>query len=182
MNKKWIVIIFFFVIIIVLYNIIKVATGVTYMLDKFDKINKVTNNDSSYKLISSKFIALNVHSNKSDTINLKNITLINFWATWCVSCIKEQPSFEQLSKMYPKVNFINVSFDSLHKQQKLVEENKWGLQCYFISDTTLFKVPEILPVTYILSDSTVVKKIYGGQVWTNPAFKTMLDTLTRNNR
>lgn len=48
-------------------------------------------------------------------LNQKNDTtyVVNFWATWCVPCVKELPAFEQLSQKYKsqKVKVILVSLD-----------------------------------------------------------------------
>lgn len=52
-------------------------------------------------------------------LNQKNDTtyVVNFWATWCVPCVKELPAFEQLAQKYKsqKVKVILVSLD-MHKQ------------------------------------------------------------------
>ena len=47
-------------------------------------------------------------NNISETINLSNrkVTLINFWATWCVPCREEMPS---LNKLIESVNSENFS-------------------------------------------------------------------------
>lgn len=39
------------------------------------------------------------------------IHVINFWATWCVPCVKELPYFEQLGEKYPEIKVILVSLD-----------------------------------------------------------------------
>ncbi len=48
-------------------------------------------------------------------LNQKNDTLyvINFWATWCVPCVKELPHFEKLNQKYKKSKFklILISLD-----------------------------------------------------------------------
>lgn len=48
-------------------------------------------------------------------LNQKNDTLyvINFWATWCVPCVKELPHFEKLNQKYKndKFKLILISLD-----------------------------------------------------------------------
>lgn len=44
--------------------------------------------------------------------------VINFWATWCIPCVKELPYFEELNKKYlnKKVKVVLVSLDFTLKQ------------------------------------------------------------------
>lgn len=48
-------------------------------------------------------------------LNQKNDTtyVVNFWATWCVPCVKELPHFEKLNQLYKgkKVKVLLVSLD-----------------------------------------------------------------------
>lgn len=80
---------------------------------------------------------VNTYSNDSITVNAydynglahflnkKNDTtyVINFWATWCVPCVKELPYFEELNAKYNKnkVKVLLVSLD-MHKtiEEKLL--------------------------------------------------------------
>jgi len=41
----------------------------------------------------------------------QNITVINFWATWCKPCIKELPYFVEAQAEFPEVDFIYMSLD-----------------------------------------------------------------------
>ena len=38
-------------------------------------------------------------------------TVFNFWATWCIPCVKELPYFEKLQKDHPEINVVLVSLD-----------------------------------------------------------------------
>ncbi len=39
------------------------------------------------------------------------VHVINFWATWCVPCVKELPFFEELNTNYPEITMTLVSLD-----------------------------------------------------------------------
>jgi len=55
------------------------------------------------------------------------ILLVNFWATWCVPCIKEMPSLDRLKSKIDK-NFdviaISVDRDGIDKVTNFFNENK----------------------------------------------------------
>jgi thiol-disulfide isomerase/thioredoxin len=50
-------------------------------------------------------------------LNLRNDTtyVVNFWATWCIPCIKELPYFQKIDRMYKdeNVKVLLVSLDFL---------------------------------------------------------------------
>ncbi len=55
---------------------------------------------------------------ESDTLYL-----VNFWATWCVPCVKELPEFEKINRLYSdrKVKVLLVSLDNpRHIQSRLL--------------------------------------------------------------
>ncbi len=50
-------------------------------------------------------------------------TLINFWASWCTSCIQEIPELEALKKKFPKAEFLAVNAgDSKRKIKKFLKK------------------------------------------------------------
>jgi thiol-disulfide isomerase/thioredoxin len=58
-------------------------------------------------------------------LELRNDTtyVVNFWATWCLPCIKEMPAFQQLHKEYAseKVKVLLVSLDFIkHIDSRLI--------------------------------------------------------------
>ena len=71
-----------------------------------------------------------------DVASNHKAVLINFWATWCLPCVKELPYFIQLDSVYKKEAFklvlVSLDFkkDYLRKLQPFVRER--GLQGHVI--------------------------------------------------
>ena len=57
-----------------------------------------------------------------ERLEIQNDTLYvyNFWATWCIPCVKELPYFTKLSKEWKeeKVKFVFISLDDEEKIEK----------------------------------------------------------------
>ena len=51
----------------------------------------------------------------------RNVTVIDFWATWCKPCVNSIPRLVELSKSYDpeKVSFIGISIDSPRNLSKV---------------------------------------------------------------
>jgi thiol-disulfide isomerase/thioredoxin len=52
-----------------------------------------------------------------------SLYVVNFWATWCVPCIKELPEFEKINELYQdkKVKVLLVSLDNpRHLESRLL--------------------------------------------------------------
>jgi len=47
------------------------------------------------------------------SLHKQDLLIINFWATWCMPCIKELPKLESLAAAYPgKVKVLSVAYES----------------------------------------------------------------------
>ena len=101
--------------------------------------------------------------------------IVNFWATWCVPCIKELPYFEGLEKKYkddPKVKVILVSLDFANaKENRLIPfvKNKQikSEVIHFIEKDANYWIPRInknwsgsIPATLVLNGDRKVKEFY----------------------
>ena len=101
--------------------------------------------------------------------DLKNkMIILNFWATWCVPCIKEMP---ELNKAYYSlkdsgVEIIAVNFaESRSEVDEFVSEHHLGFPVFLdeYGDTAQDYKVRSLPVTYFISpDGIVVDVVFGG--------------------
>lgn len=64
------------------------------------------------KRLAINFNTQDVHGNNLSLANLKgNYVILDFWATWCVPCMKAMPELIALSDKYPAAKVISVSLD-----------------------------------------------------------------------
>ncbi|MGH1376553.1 MAG: TlpA family protein disulfide reductase [Alphaproteobacteria bacterium] len=102
-------------------------------------------------------------------------TVLNLWATWCPSCIKELPSLSRLnSSVVSKKGWrvMAVSIDMNDQRGKVLdfieERNLSEVAAYFDSNLSLQKNMNIrgLPVTWILDDKgRILYEITGIAEW-----------------
>ncbi len=102
-----------------------------------------------------------------DTIGVKkDVVVIDFFASWCVSCKKELPLIEKLSKQITSVQFIGVDVDE-EKEDGLAFQKKLGLSFHVYNDEKQKIIknfnPEGVPAIYILKNGTI-KKIRIGAI------------------
>ena len=111
------------------------------------------------------------------------IVVLNFWATWCLPCIEEMPSLNQLSERYAGkgVAVIAVSLDEDPEEyQKFLAEHQIKFltlrnASHSVSELYgTFKYPE----TFIISrDGHLLNKIIGATDWASPQMIEYFDSL-----
>lgn len=154
------------ILLIVLLGVITIPLiSIIQFIQKFNELGEIEVMDDNTPLNFSFIEATNIRTQKTDTINLSDLLLINFWASWCKPCIEEQPSLEKMSANYPQIKFIQLSFDDINKQKRIVDSLKWRIPAYYLDDTTKFNKPGILPMTLLTRDSTVLRQWYGSINW-----------------
>jgi len=97
--------------------------------------------------------------------NGKGKTLINFWASWCTSCIQELPILEKLKKDHPNVTFIAINAgESKGKIKKFLKKNTFTYKILMDKDKSFSKGLGVLslPQTFVVDASG--KVIYHGEV------------------
>jgi thiol-disulfide isomerase/thioredoxin len=106
------------------------------------------------------------------------VVLINYWATWCMPCLREIPALIELESELSEQGFsvVAVSLDELADVDAIVEPflaDRFPEFTSFISaendmDSIVSVVDpfwnEVLPTSYLLArDGTVAAKIQGGK-------------------
>jgi thiol-disulfide isomerase/thioredoxin len=92
--------------------------------------------------------------------------LINFWATWCTSCIQEIPLLENLKEKYKEdVHFIAINAgEKNHLVNRFFKKYKFSYIQLMDNDRTLSKAlgVESLPVTIVIDQNLNI--LYRGVV------------------
>ncbi|MFK2821803.1 TlpA family protein disulfide reductase [Arcobacter sp. YIC-80] len=94
-----------------------------------------------------------------------NITIVDFFASWCASCEKELPLINKLHKEEKeKITFIGVATDKDVNEGKAFIK-RLGITFNVISDSEYEIVnkfqPIGMPALYYIKNGTVVKILYG---------------------
>ena len=106
--------------------------------------------------------------------NPDTLYVVNFWATWCGSCVKELPAFDQLQRTYKnkplKVLLVSMDFQSKLKTAVIpfVKRNKMMVDVYLASrknDQELIDAVDknwsgALPATLIVNTRKHFRKFY----------------------
>jgi len=114
---------------------------------------------------------------KGETLSLANfkgkVILLNFWATWCLPCIKELPSMERLQTRLKKTDFavIAISLDRGGKRVaarllKRLKLNKLKLYLDKENKSAQKLGVKFMPTTFIFDrKNRNLGKLQGGVEW-----------------
>jgi peroxiredoxin len=128
------------------------------------------------------------HQKKSLIDYRGKVVLLNFWATWCVPCVEEMGSLEQLSRQFKGKNFEVIAIS--------LDEGGWSAIDRFLSKIPVsftilldadFKVADQygtyrVPETYLInSKGQIVDKILGAHNWIERAMVEKIEKLMEEN-
>jgi len=104
-----------------------------------------------------------------------SVILINFWATWCQSCVDEMPSLENLSgNLSGDASFKMVTIlfkDTLPNAVAYLRDNRYTLPVYSSPDDSAARGFGLtgVPETYIIDKKGVLReKVIGPADWDSP--------------
>jgi len=104
-----------------------------------------------------------------------SVVFINFWATWCESCIEEMPSIERLSRLLSgssQFRIVTILYkDDLGRATSYMEQNGYTFPVYLNPDESAAKSFGItgIPETFIIDKKGFLReKVIGPAEWDNP--------------
>ena len=104
--------------------------------------------------------------------HLGKVIVVNFWATWCVPCVKEMPSFENLYRRYRSqgLTLLAVSLDKgdSSKVQEFADKHKLSFPILLDTKGVAEKLyPSFsIPFTYVIDkQGRVVARVDGAKNW-----------------
>ena len=124
--------------------------------------------------------------NDGSIINLKDyhhrFVLLNFWATWCVPCLKEMPDLE---KAYQKMGSKKLIVLAVGMGEDKSSIRKFAKKHEFtfpmVADTTLeiarLYGVENIPITYLINpEGVIIGRALGIRDWANPKLIEFMDS------
>ena len=98
----------------------------------------------------------------------KKVSLINFWATWCLPCMKELPSLNRLFELKKNDDFQVIGVNSDYENQKklvnkTIKELKISFPQILDKDGKLVEKFNVngLPTTLVIHNDKVVRILAG---------------------
>lgn len=95
--------------------------------------------------------------------------IVNFWATWCVPCIRELPEISQFVTSHPDIRAIGIAYDDTDPADIRAFLDKHPVsfpvaQVTMDKPLTDFDEPRGLPTTYLIGPDGKVAKHFMGPI------------------
>ena len=123
-----------------------------------------------------------------DTVSLEDyggaVTLVNIWATWCLSCREEMPSMQRLYDTLATRGFriAAISIDEGSSEDVSAFAQKYGLTFDILHDRSgtverLYQTTGV-PESFLLDRRGIlVKRVIGAHDWSSPANRGTVERL-----
>jgi cytochrome c biogenesis protein CcmG/thiol:disulfide interchange protein DsbE len=122
------------------------------------------------------FELVDISGNKIKLSDMKgSVVFVNFWATWCGSCVEELPSVEKLFRSLsgdPSFKMVTILYkDSISDASGFMKQNGYTFPVFLNPDESAAKIFGItgVPETYIIDKKGVLRdKVLGPADWDSP--------------
>ncbi len=107
------------------------------------------------------------------------VVLLNFWASWCGSCLEVNSSIQNLIKTEKDVNIVYISIlykDNPSKAKEYMKKNGFDFPV-LIDNKNIAKAYGIggVPETFIINRKGIIKEKVAGPIqWDSPMIKTAI--------
>ena len=122
------------------------------------------------------FELIDPSGSKSSLSDMKgSVVFINFWSTWCTSCVEELPSIEQMYRNFSENSSFRVVTilykDDLGRALNFMKQNGFTFPLYLNPDESAARIFGItgIPETFIIDKNGVLRhKVIGPAEWHSP--------------
>jgi thiol-disulfide isomerase/thioredoxin len=111
------------------------------------------------------------------------VVLLNFWATWCSSCLREMPLFDQLHREYARAGLTVLGVNIQEDEQTIRrygEKLELSFPLILDLDGKITKAYGAIgiPSTYLIGrDGRAVALAVGTREWKGPPARALIETL-----
>jgi peroxiredoxin len=111
------------------------------------------------------------------------LVLLNFWGTFCRSCLREMPAIEQLWRTYKDkgltVLSITVEGGKVSVIKSLIDKHQLTFPILIDTENKAADAYQVsaLPVSYIIKNGEIMSKVTGELKWNSPSVFQSFDTL-----
>jgi thiol-disulfide isomerase/thioredoxin len=120
--------------------------------------------------------------------DLKGLTLLNFWATWCPPCREEIPSLEALYQRFRDAGLAFVAVDIQESQDAVAAFAKeFGMSFPVALDakggvSMRYGIQSIPTTLLIDGDGNIIASAIGGRNWDSPEMIRVFKALLQNEQ
>ena len=162
--------------VIIFFSFILVSITILTNAKKPNQKTQVSPSESASE-VKTQFLA-------QEIVSINKVTLVNFWASWCIPCLSELPALNRLYELKKELGFSVVGVNTDYENQKEVSKKiikEYGLKFVNKLDregelVDAFKIVGI-PTSLLIKDGVVIREIKGEFDFNSPEFLSSLDNL-----